>query len=321
MATTFEQTWQQLVNKKMSTVSAAEADKNYIFFLKHFLTGQYSEQTGWTGKWSVYYSCDGTTAGTAGDNVDRWGSSFNAAKIVQATAGSAHSWMVLYKTIGSYTWYIILDCDRASTPFIDFVFCKTAPTGGSTTARPTSTDEFGHTNLQMSMNTAGQYAHGLLTTDGSCFVIMPSVQGTGLKYPWMVQAHAEAKTEDLYPLVSWLGTTNGFRRYELQYNGSCWAARKFDGSTTLTIGAGAPCGLTTWLMEYIVADGLSGKFPDFPMYLFGAVAGSYTKKGRLYDIRWAPLNLTDGFIEPSPATGVSSKYGCVWLPFSSPIVL
>src|SRR5574340_597122 len=42
--------------------------------------------------WTCYYSCDGTTAGTANDGVDRWGSPFDGSKLVYNTPGSAHSW-------------------------------------------------------------------------------------------------------------------------------------------------------------------------------------------------------------------------------------
>jgi len=324
MPTTFEKTWQKLPNLRMSTASNAICHKNFIFFLKAFLCGQYPTQSGWTGTYTVVSSSDGAAFGA----TDYWAYPFDSADIVQATAGSNHSWVVLSRSIGGVTWHIIIDCDRATTYYFDIVIAKTAPTGGSLTARPTSTDEVVYSNQQFMPDSSGQYAHGALTTDGM-FLFMNSAGGQTLpRFGWFLQGLAAAKAADLYPVVSYLAYDAGngpFYRANLA-SATYWRARKFDGTTTLSIGALAMgCSavpLTAgWVMESMLVDGTVGKFADLPIFVAGTVAGNYSLKGRLYDLRWAPVSLNEGFVEPNPTDGVSSKFEAIWTPFSTPIIL
>lgn len=93
-----------------------------------------------SGKWTVYQSCDHAAYGTANDGVDRWTSSFDATKIVQASSG-AHSWFVLKSPSGlgkSGSVYMIVDYLGSSTNQVFISFCTTAPTTGSTTQAPSS---------------------------------------------------------------------------------------------------------------------------------------------------------------------------------------
>lgn len=98
--------------------------------------------------WSVYYSCGGNgggslTAGTAGDTVDRW--SINT-DLVFNTSGNAHSWIVLEQDGISTDFQICIDLQQGSNADdgaeIEIWVSPSAKfTGGSTTARPTATDE------------------------------------------------------------------------------------------------------------------------------------------------------------------------------------
>lgn len=100
-----------------------------------------------TTPWTVYYSCDGTTAGSAGDGVDRW-TSDPAANINWNAAGSLHSWMVLvhedFFGVG-VPLYLLLDCTQSSSSYANAAmgvyFSAAGFTGGTTTARPTAADE------------------------------------------------------------------------------------------------------------------------------------------------------------------------------------
>lgn len=83
------------------------------------------------------YSCNSVTAGTKGDHAERW---LARANVVGNTPGNAHSWRVDTLPAGLGQWCI----DRDGTfegsgsvywsPAVGF-------TGGSTTARPTASDE------------------------------------------------------------------------------------------------------------------------------------------------------------------------------------
>ena len=151
MATTFEKTWQKLHNTAMSTTSGTVSDQNFVFFMKAFLMGQYAGQAGWTGLWTLVDCSDGSSHAAS----DLWGSTFDAAKIVNATAGNPHSWVELCRDDpDGNTWYLIIDCCHNSYQH-DYIFALSAFTGGSTTARPTSTDEFSFVTSTSSDNVVG----------------------------------------------------------------------------------------------------------------------------------------------------------------------
>jgi hypothetical protein len=92
--------------------------------------------------WTPYYSCNGLTAGTPGDGVDRWVSD---ADLVWATSEAlAHSWMVLRQP-GLYGIQLLLSLvSSANGDGLTAVTSVAGFTGGSTTARPTAVDEVVH---------------------------------------------------------------------------------------------------------------------------------------------------------------------------------
>lgn len=91
------------------------------------------------GAWAVEGSSDSVAAGM--DAVDRWGT-WNATKIVRASAGVAHSWIVLKSPNAIGPRYLCIDYASASDQNAAFVFSNNAFTGGSITARPTATKEW-----------------------------------------------------------------------------------------------------------------------------------------------------------------------------------
>src|SRR3954451_9780282 len=172
MPTTVEKSWQFDPNRLAAdNTTVIQLSRAFVWWMKAFLTGQIGGAA--QGLWSVYGSCDGVTAGL--DAVDRWTLAFDGTKIVRAAAGVAHSWMVLKSPLlatpaGDLNFSAILDFSGVadSTP-LNLVFCKTAPPGGTTTARPVSVDEWAHTpSLQLNDNTNGTMRfHGFMPTDGS----------------------------------------------------------------------------------------------------------------------------------------------------------
>lgn len=116
-----------------------EQYQNACFNLKRALIGVAPAVA--TGAWSVHSTCDGTTVNPSGDN---WTS---PASITFAAAGSAHSWIVFQNAtlMSGGTVYLIMDCTNVAgdTYPTDVVWylARTAPTGGLTTARPTSTTQ------------------------------------------------------------------------------------------------------------------------------------------------------------------------------------
>ncbi len=90
---------------------------------------------------TVRYSCDSVTAGTAGDGVNRL---ISASNIVWANNGSAHSWIVIrFNAIAAnFELLITFEGTSANGTLITIYVSQSAGfTGGTTTARPTATDE------------------------------------------------------------------------------------------------------------------------------------------------------------------------------------
>lgn len=124
-------------------------------------------------------SSDGVTAGLDGN--DRWGTTFNAAKIVRAGSGAAHSWFALRNVTNGYD--ICIDCIPATDGYIALTAVKSSQgfVGGSTTVRPqaaSNSEEFccGTTvvNTSTSMQLfadlttgANHYVHFVTNADGS----------------------------------------------------------------------------------------------------------------------------------------------------------
>ena len=134
--------------------------KSWLHALKTFPMQQKTGTRGTSGAipaaaaWTMYYSCDGTAGGVgvAGDGVDRLGgATYNAAKWVRGNGAAAHSWFVLRSPLGISTrdplsyYYLIVSFNGSADTQHQIVLCKNTPTGGTLTARPTSSDEVAFT--------------------------------------------------------------------------------------------------------------------------------------------------------------------------------
>lgn len=99
--------------------------------------------------WTCLGSSDGATGGL--DGTDRWGSTFNASKIVSANHGVAHSWIALQNAALGVQF--VIDCQNADTTIL-FSLCRNAQPlsgglGGTVSQRPyvlTEETNFGYTN-------------------------------------------------------------------------------------------------------------------------------------------------------------------------------
>lgn len=178
------------------------------------------------GKWTVQYSCDGVTAGTAGDGVDRWGgATFNPDKIVQGDGSNPRSWFVLKSPVdltdtGAYA-YMLMVWERPDgadyyQPVI--YFSKSAFTGGSVTARPTAPDEWAGTPrgpgvwyspaggpsyfIDRTVSGINHYCHLIISTRGD-FFFWTSYTGLGTMFSSLFYVRVQdTKTADTHKTVS-----------------------------------------------------------------------------------------------------------------------
>lgn len=140
----YERTWQPMAMQgPRVAVSAADIAGHYAWELAQMLLGRIGTAT--TGLYTVYYSCDGSTAGTPGDTVDRWTGTYDLAKIPNSPAGTgSHGWMVLTRpiTVGITTFnvYVLISSSgfgASCTARTNVSVGLGTPTGGTTTADPT----------------------------------------------------------------------------------------------------------------------------------------------------------------------------------------
>jgi hypothetical protein len=353
MAYTLEKTWQYAPNIPPSDISSVTAlQKSYLWFIKAALTGQTGGLS--AGLWTCYYSCDGTTAGTAGDGIDRWTASYDATKIVNANAGSAHSWMVLrspanFVRTGVYL-YMIIDV-VASTNALTLTFCVGAPTAGSTTAAPTQgASAWHHTGIQWSDGTLTQHFHCSLSSEGAFFLFNSKDTTYFVMGGLIVSKLADTRTLDTVPVVSFISygssspgafgipsetySTMGIQAYRLAgVSGFGWGSSYGGGEQSVCVllynildtftGGRQPLATNlSYAQFYDSFETTSGT--DLPVYLFcpAGQAGGWTIKGRVPDLRICSSNgINVGSVAPGPAGPVTTiSMGATWFPTGAALV-
>lgn len=326
--TTFEKTWQTDGNRVPQQTTALLQCQYALWYLKAILKNAGLSQGASGGAWSIYYSCDGTTAGSAGDNVDRWTDTFTAASIVYASGAVAHSWMVLKSPAGMTggPWYLIIDYNGASNTTANFIFCKAAPTGGSTTARPTSTVEIAYSPSQVVQSSlSSMHFHSNLATDGSFMFLTSTDGGARFNFVLMAMPLSNPKSGDAFPLFSacdwnasgtgcmqasnWTNSSNTIIKMRDFLNGSavtgCIVQPAYAVGNTLVLGAG----------ELATTDASDGNVDDFPAYIYVPTATFKSLRGRLADVILAPQSQAVGSVEPLVSPFQSTIVGNFWMPW------
>jgi len=174
----YELTWDITYNVDPTSETDLTAQcRSYMMQLKDYLIA--------TAGWSMHESCDSVAVGAA--TVDKWDS---LTDIVAATG--AHSWAVLKSPAGfcagangSYTgdqsrlWFCI-NMRYVNYYQVEFTFHASAPTGGTTTAAPTTTIQLAFSNQTFNGSTlnTNTYFHFASTAKGG-FLTMLSQSGTG----------------------------------------------------------------------------------------------------------------------------------------------
>ena len=160
---TLSKTWQISPNNQTTAQGSVTADaRKTLRGIKNALIGF------GTNPWAVRYSCSSTVAGSAGDAVDRWAADSD---LVWNGPGSAHSWIVLRQTGISSTFEMLISCEGsgANASQLTMYVSTSAFSGGSTTARPTATDEVLVIGGPWITNSDISHRyHVLQSTDGQC---------------------------------------------------------------------------------------------------------------------------------------------------------
>jgi len=139
-----------------------ELAQSFIWsFVAHMLNTLAGGTVGGTRHANSVWTCESSSDGVGGfgnnDNVNRWPTYLNC---IWAATGSNHSWFVLENTTLGYQ--VCVDLNSATTSVAGFVATEIAVpfTGGTATARPTSTREF-----VWNIGSTGTSANAVFLTD------------------------------------------------------------------------------------------------------------------------------------------------------------
>ena len=148
---TVAKTWRYNVNNKKVTASNYVYHQVLMLDLKNILINN-SPAIAWdtppASIWTVDHSCDSITAGTPADGVDRWVTSAN---LVWDRPNDPHSWIVYKTGMNGGVAEVLVDLDNDNNASLgsepENITCFLSPgglfTGGTTTNRPTASDEVG----------------------------------------------------------------------------------------------------------------------------------------------------------------------------------
>lgn len=358
-----ELTWQDDINHLVGDVSTAgNITKWQGFYLTSMLIGNTVDGVSFAdGLWTAVESCyyNGATLTVApGYNWDNAGS-YDSTRIVQGTggAGDARSWCVLQSPGslgGASSIYLIVDMLYSNGA--DFVFSTTLPAGGTTTARPTSSDEVVFSQLvdgqNMALNNANtsinHYTHLMLSgnavpvaTDGA-FSFYTSFTGSGTFYSMLsVGQLADTKTGDTQPWVSMFcgggeagasisAITNNIFNYGTGGQTGRLRTRNTSNTDSIVVASAYTILLDgstprNPLKDTGYTEGVNESDSNYnewflPVYAKGPFSQA---KGRLIDMRLASGSVLEMAARPAIAPFEYIKFGDSWVPWtgsSSPIV-
>lgn len=266
-------------------------------------------------------SSNGTTAGL--DGVDRLtlDSHWNF-----QNSGSPHSWYVLRFPNIATNFEICIDTNSAANWFNTWVVSPSAGfTGGSTTARPTATDEV------IMLNTTDYYpnltsqfqVHAWMSTDGEAFHLTMWRANQSNIY-WHFEKARNPRTGWANPAVWYMRYGNNSAMtfsgiMNTVVDNGLWRAKGAAGANLTVSLTGESCG-STFLSQMTPTGSQANDFDSaWDFYPIGLVSNSVGGKGRLgilHDIWWAPVNVADADTAPNNASDRQfAKFGCLWLPW------
>lgn len=264
-----------------------------------------------TGACTCRYSCDGTTAGVAGDGVDRLTTD---AKIVWAAVGVAHSWIVLRQPglVPGSSSEICIDCTNGTTTNLTVTISPAAGfTGGTTLNRPTATDEYVALNSAVwgagGANLTGT-VHAMIAADGSAMRIFMT-RVNQLQGLWLIEAPTDAADNWTGPIFSYFAaSTSGITVSTLSNTANARPAGQGPSSTTFSALLTAEGGSTMGLLN----DGGNQVPCDFDnkdqFQAVGIYTQTYPSRGRaggIVDLWFYNDENAEGFLSGNIAGAMS----------------
>jgi len=308
--------WYSQVDVALANVTSTKLiTQSWMWALKDALTNSARGTQGATGAppagslWTVVGSSDSVSANLTGS--DFWTGSFDATKIVRAAAGTAHSWIVLQSPANFGMWLCIDYIANDTT--MSFTFATAAFTGGSTTARPTSTKEIKINETQGTADVSlgavtlniGHKLNLVRDADGQ-FYAVKSVPGAACNTDTFMYAvvlanrDAADSTGGGQVVGTQVGATTSVPGTTTATGNTLYASMRtyndvaaIQGSILSYVGGSTPNTIDTVTTP---ATNIGGKMDPLPVFVMSA-NGGISVRGSLPDV---------GFIQRLPGTGTPS---------------
>lgn len=326
MTTAFEQTWQQDNNRAVASESTVVLQAKWVqWYIKAFLKGEIGGAS--QGLWTCAGSSDSVAAGM--DASDRWTSTFDSTKIVRANGAVAHSWIVLQSPagLGDGPWYMLIDYNTSVDSQTNISFSKTAFTGGSITAAPTSTTSWSYAAQQLVNSTiTSAYVFGLLSTDGDFHFKLAHVSSGFFSTAVSFFALTETKTGEAHngwSMVEFNSTNGSWTRANLNTTSSTRVkGRNYNNTAAVSASLTTEviAGSSFAMSDVGTADATDGSYNDCPIRVQVDTTSHKSRRGRIRDIMWAPELASIGMVEPLTGPPYTSQVvGDTWQPYNASI--
>lgn len=322
---TLTKTWQFSVNNStgLGAGTAIDINRTWIRTVKDALLAFASSP------WTMRYSCNSVAAGTAGDGVDRITTNAN---LVWANAGTAHSWLVLRQTGIATNYELLLSCEStaaAGNTLTIYVSPSSAFTGGTTTNRPTATDEIPlNTSSLWASNTISALRwHMLLSTDGQCTRIV-TCNANAIQSFLSLEKPGSPVTGWTNPSASYAGPAAG---------GTAMVAASLGGTAAYSSRISGNIANISMSAEGVITSAASSSFPtntnwgnlgnelsgEWPMLPTGMICTTAPVRGRhgVFQDMWVGSGgANSGDTYPSGASNQFAQFGALILPWNGSAV-
>ena len=281
---------------------------------------------------TVSGSSDSVTSGMDGsDRIAAWNN------WVQAASGSAHSWIVLrFGSIGSTFCEVCIDLNNASvqayllTVVISFVGFGTTygGTNGSTTARPTATDEAVYASASGCLsggNTTvldAHRGHFWGSSDGKAFYWIRAMQSNMYCFGFIAVPRNIPSdwTGNTVVFGCGDGTTTSANRAKWHNAAVAWAKLNSTAGNAYMTGEAYNGALISTSQNYSAE--INAGYPMCPIGLFSTVTGARGRIADMWDLWWgAESNIVSGDTYPADGSRQFAQFGHFILPWDGSLPL
>lgn len=334
-----------------ATATGDDIDRSALWTLKAYLQQQIvGVNNGPNGTapagaaWTCMGSSDAATAGM--DGVDRWGTTFDAAKIKFNAPN--RSWIVLRSPNdvagpGTGYYYLLLDCNDTgfTAGGVAAALSQTPYTGGSTTTSPTTTSPARFSAASPSFVnpiTAGNYyAHiartasgafyyagfrqGSTSMDGAFFGTVPLLNQDAVDQWKLFGLWYNGGSGDVGSSTAMAGAAGGNTGWRIAARTYTLGADAADSNYLVYTGSRTNGGTAQGIQQLTGLNNTTNTYPAYPLGVFTDIVGSRGVRGTLPDVYTIGTGRTVG--DTAPGSG-PQEYVCsplMLIPFNCAVLV